>query len=133
MVDPRYRRKGTGTRLLQWGVEHLTSCESVKLDATPAGRRVYLPLGFRDEYGLQRMTRPLQPGRSGEPGKHIRPMAEADLAAVLALDAPVFGADRERFLRAYFRLAPEFAYVARRGRSVEGFVLGRHGHSHERQ
>src|SRR3954467_8790642 len=56
LVDPDYRRGGVGTALLLRAIEFLKSrgVESIKLDATPMGRPVYLPLGFRDEYELAR-------------------------------------------------------------------------------
>src|SRR5688572_17186170 len=56
LVDPSYRRSGIGTRLLMESLK-IVGDQTARLDATPAGREVYVPLGFREEYPLQRMTR----------------------------------------------------------------------------
>ena len=56
LVDPSYRRAGIGTQLLKESLA-LVGDTTARLDATPAGRGVYVPLGFREEYGLQRMMR----------------------------------------------------------------------------
>eukprot|EP01031_Cornospumella_fuschlensis_P051237 gene51237-62648_t len=57
LVDPDFRRKGIGQQLLQEALQLLQAEETVKLDATPAGREVYLKLNFVDEYPLTRMSR----------------------------------------------------------------------------
>jgi creatinine amidohydrolase len=131
LVRPEFRGAGLGTRLLQVAFGHLRTCETVKLDATPAGRQVYLPLGFVDEYGLMRMEGVAAGGAYGGAGNAVRPMTERDLAAVAALDEPVFGARREHVLRAYWRSAPHLAHVAERGGALAGFALGRRGHTHD--
>src|ERR1700685_2453291 len=50
LVHPNFRRLGLGSELLRRALRHLseTGTRSVGLDATPLGRKVYLPLGFRD-------------------------------------------------------------------------------------
>ncbi|MGH7959720.1 MAG: GNAT family N-acetyltransferase, partial [Opitutaceae bacterium] len=52
LVHPDYRRFGLGTRLLKRAITRLQQCEvrCIKLDATPMGKKVYVPLGFVDEY-----------------------------------------------------------------------------------
>jgi ribosomal protein S18 acetylase RimI-like enzyme len=56
LVDPAFHRQGIGTQLLREALEILQKEETVKLDATPAGREVYLKLNFADEYPLSRMS-----------------------------------------------------------------------------
>ncbi|MDV3309104.1 MAG: GNAT family N-acetyltransferase, partial [Cyclobacteriaceae bacterium] len=56
LVDPSHRRKGIGLRLLENALEMLMDVDNIKLDATPAGREVYVKRGFEDEYGLSRMV-----------------------------------------------------------------------------
>src|SRR5215813_8164810 len=55
MVDPAERRQGIGSQLLREALGLLGDRAPVRLDATPAGREVYLKLDFVDEYGLSRM------------------------------------------------------------------------------
>ena len=54
-----------------------------------------------------------------QPG--VRPMREADLAAVIAIDAVAFGARRTFLLENFFRRAPHLAFVTEDG---EGFAAG---------
>ena len=58
LVDPSHRGKGLGTRLLKEALSVIGKNTTARLDATPAGRSVYVPLGFCEEYPLQRMERP---------------------------------------------------------------------------
>jgi GNAT superfamily N-acetyltransferase len=56
LVHPDMRRYGIGTALLKQTIGYLQQLgvESIKLDATPMGKKVYVPLGFEDEYDLTR-------------------------------------------------------------------------------
>ena len=56
LVDPSKRRQGIGTQLLREALQLTADQETIKLDATPAGREVYLKLGFVDEYKIIRMS-----------------------------------------------------------------------------
>ncbi|HKO80294.1 MAG TPA: GNAT family N-acetyltransferase, partial [Chitinophagaceae bacterium] len=56
LVDKAYRGQGVSTSLLTTVFENLESCDSVKLDATPAGQQVYKKFDFKDEYLIARMT-----------------------------------------------------------------------------
>jgi creatinine amidohydrolase/Fe(II)-dependent formamide hydrolase-like protein/GNAT superfamily N-acetyltransferase len=130
LVEPAWRRHGIGTRLLEMAMAQLSACETLKLDATPAGRQVYLPLGFQDEYGLMRMEA-VAPAQAPPADPALRPLAAADLDAVLALDGAVFGAERGHILRTYHGLAPGYAWLWEQGGKPLGYVLGRHGFSYE--
>ncbi len=125
LVDPPHRRAGLGTRLLHAALATLDGAAAIRLDATPAGHAVYLPLDFHEEYRLQRMERAAGPSRStGDPV--ARPMTEADLETVLAQDREVFGGDRRSVLEMLYREAPEYAWVT--GRSgIDAYLFGRHG------
>jgi len=126
LVDPALRRRGVATRLMEAGLERLARCETVKLDATPAGRTVYLKLGFRDEFRLSRMVLASAPSVPA-PARGIRPMTEADRPAVRALDAAVFGTDRGELTGCLRMMAPDYAWVAEGPAGLTGFVLGRPG------
>jgi len=64
LVDPQFRRMGIASMLMKRAIEHLKNCPSVKLDATAAGREVYVKLGFADEYELHRLTNDALPAVS---------------------------------------------------------------------
>src|SRR5262245_43320598 len=125
LVDPEYRRQGIGTRLLETGLAALerAGVETVKLDATPMGRTVYLQRGFVDEYGIERWD-----GVScATKGAGLPTMKRADLARVCDWDRAVFGADRSRLLEALWEENPRYSAVAYQGGEIAGYVLGRVG------
>ncbi|MDH4247658.1 MAG: GNAT family N-acetyltransferase [Deltaproteobacteria bacterium] len=129
LVDPAFRRFGLGTRLLQLAMDHLKDCETLKLDATPAGREVYLPLGFVDEYTLMRMEGVAHGGPYPQADRGVQPLAEAQWAQVRTLDHEAFGADRSAVLKAYWETYPAYARVCLDQGRVAGYCLGRKGFS----
>jgi len=131
LVDPAARGRGLGTAIFD---EVLSRCQAearegrlrtVGLDATPGGRRVYVKRGFVDGPALVRL-RGEQGGGPSSP-RPVDPIAEQDLAPILALDLEVFGADRAPLLRWALAAAPDLAWVARAGGRVSGYCFGRHG------
>ncbi len=131
LVDSAMRRRGIGRRLLQTAIDSLAHCESIKLDATPAGKRLYDTLGFKDEYQLSRMAVAAMPEVTPVNAR-IRAADEADLPALRALDAAAFGVERPEVLAGLMAMAPEYAVVSEdRGGGVTGFALGRHGRNRE--
>jgi predicted N-acetyltransferase YhbS len=141
LVDPGYRRAGIGTRLLMASLE-IVGDDTARLDATPAGQRVYVPLGFQEEYPLQRMTRrregsrdlPPVPARESDSISalplHVRPMTDSDFVEVLRQDRDVFGGARRLLLDTLRARAPEYAWVIGDD-EIEGYLFGRQGHSFE--
>lgn len=126
LVDPNRRRMGIGTRLLAGAIDSLAECRCVKLDATPAGKKLYDTLGFVDELRLSRQTIETLPGElAPEPG--VVPLGEADLSAVIALDAAAFGVPRPLVIEGLFRMAPDRAFGLWEQGQLRGFVLGRPG------
>ena len=125
LVPPEHRRKGIGTAMLQHGMDYLTASgvETIKLDATPMGREVYLPLGFVDEYGLQRMQGKGVPTLS----QGARSMDLADLDEVIAFDRPIYGTDRGGLLKELFKDAGSFCGIYESSGRVAGYVMARPG------
>jgi len=125
LVDPEHRHQSIGTRLLDRGLDFLDrqGIETVKLDATPEARSLYLARGFKDEYEIERWGGIAAPKQN--PG--IRRIEFHDMGRICACDAMVFGADRTRLLTALWQEAPEYTAVAHSGGEVAGYFFGRAG------
>jgi GNAT superfamily N-acetyltransferase len=119
LVPPEHRRKGIGTAMLHHGIEHLKSSgvDTIKLDATPVGREVYLPLGFVDEYGVERWE------GSGQPFEvdGVSTILESDLPEVIAYDTPIYGLSRGDLVR---RLHTDAQGICGLVRDKAGMVIG---------
>jgi len=124
LVTASRRRQRIGTSILEACCAELARRGLVAvLDATPAGERIYRPLGFEGMFNLSRWQ-----GVS-DPRKKARAigtcsMAAPDLAAVTATDAAAFGADRRFLLQSLFDRLPQLAFIAK---DNAGFVLARPG------
>ncbi len=129
LVDPQRRRQGIGTQLMRQAMEVLRDVETIKLDATPVGREVYLKLGFADEYLLHRLqTVVLSDGLMDSSARLLTPN---DWPAIHALDRDVFGADRQAVLEWAQADVPEYAWVVEGASGIRGYCLGRHGQNFE--
>jgi GNAT superfamily N-acetyltransferase len=134
LVASDYRRRGLATRLLRRCVDDLVGRGLVPVvDATPAGRMVYVGLGFQDSWGFRRYSAPA-PRReeiapSAPDGVVIRSVHGDDWHALCRYDAQVFGADRSALLARLRGRAPGTELAAWRGDRIIGFVLGRDGRS----
>ena len=126
LVDPEQRGHGLGTRIFD---EVLVRSEAevragrlrcVGLDATPAGRGIYVQRGFVDGGELVRMR--AEPAAADAPEGVVRLDASA-LDGVLARDREVFGADRGPLLRWALGSAPDLAWATPGG----AYCFGRHG------
>jgi GNAT superfamily N-acetyltransferase len=150
LVLPDHRRHGHASRLLTLATGWLRNRGLTPiLDATPAGRAVYLRQGFRDTWGFERWMRGAgaasgspraapgagptagaDPGSDAGPDRAavtVRDLAGEDWPAVLALDAAAFGGDRADLLRSLAARLPGAARVAVRGSRTVGAVFGRPG------
>lgn len=129
LVDPARRGHGIGTRIFDDVLERTEALARagglrvVGLDATPAGRGIYVQRGFQDAGGLVRMRK--GSGLESCPAA-VRPLALQDLDAVLARDREVFGADRGAVLRWAFSAAPDLAWIASAA-GTTAYCFGRHG------
>lgn len=128
LVDKEYRGRGISKLLMLAVIDQLKNCESIKLDATPAGRPVYLKLGFKDEFRLYRMTNPsaskISLNETRIETEKIRP---GDISNVAAFDKKVFGADRTELIRQLHEGSPELAWLSKESNRITGFCLGRPG------
>lgn len=125
LVTRSWQRRGLASRLLKRCIDSLQARGLVPvLDATPAGRGVYLPLGFVDRYGLSRMV---AAAPKVAPAGASRVATVADLPAILAYDAEVFGGDRADILRDLLARSGARARLVERNGRLAGFALGRPG------
>jgi GNAT superfamily N-acetyltransferase len=144
LVDPVYRGRGLGARLLEaalgrgrgLGARLLEAAlgtvpaeTPIRLDATPLGRPLYQRYGFVDEEPLTRHVsggdRPRRRGAALHPGS-VREPSDADLGSVGDLDREVFGGDRRALLEWSRGMGSQFARVAQNG-PEGGYCFGREG------
>ena len=127
LVDPVYQRQGIGKQLLQKALQVLQDEETIKLDATPAGREIYLKLNFVDEYRLNRMV--INSSEEKLEVSTARPLQKNDLNELAEFDRKTFGADRKPLLKWMFEEAPEYAFIIKEKNEIMGYCLGRHGYN----
>lgn len=126
LVDPRRRRMGVGTKLLEEGLALAGQQTCVRLDATDTGRQIYLPYGFTDECTISRLTLYVGSIQTGELCGQARGIRPDDFPRILDVDRAVFGADRESVLRSLFSRSPECAWVVQ-DPDIKGYCFGRDG------
>jgi GNAT superfamily N-acetyltransferase len=130
LVAGDHRRKGLATRLLRGCIDDVLAAGLVPvLDATPAGRMVYQPLGFRDAWSFQRFTAQAPYVDDAEIAADITIHHAGDRSwpDLKAYDAAAFGADRGAIIaRMAGRLRGADLFALRHDRCV-GMLLGRDG------
>jgi GNAT superfamily N-acetyltransferase len=101
LTDANYRGHGFARRLLAAALDHTDSLgvESVKLDATGAGKPIYEQFGFRSEQPVERWS------RTGSARSHtLKPPESSHISSLSphlrALDLQGFGTDRSNILQA---------------------------------
>ena len=129
LVSAEHRRQGLATRLLHRCISDIKASGLVPvLDATPAGAKVYAPLGFEAAWGFARFAsqqRSLEASQTD--GIAIHPITDHKWTALCAYEAAIFGADRSAVLaRMRGRLPASNLFAQRDGRIV-GLLLGRDG------
>jgi ribosomal protein S18 acetylase RimI-like enzyme len=123
LVTASRRRQRIGTRILEACCTEVARRGLVAmLDATPAGERIYRPLGFEAIVNLSRWQGVIDSGANLPVG--VRAMAAGDIPVVTAIDAAVFGSQRKFLIESLFRRRPQLAFVSEDNTS---FVLARPG------
>ncbi|MGA2631729.1 MAG: GNAT family N-acetyltransferase [Terriglobia bacterium] len=125
LVDPAFRRRGIGPRLLEVAIRHLDviGVPTQKLDATPQGKPIYEKLGFVTEYELERWVLRREPAVTPA----LSPSGVPDLDKIIETDREVFGADRGDLLRSLHANAPDFTLAIELESGILGYALGRGG------
>jgi GNAT superfamily N-acetyltransferase len=134
LVSAEFQRRGLGTILLTAAIEAGMAAGLVRLDATPAGKKLYDQLGFRDEYPLTRMRRskpsalPAQGSPlSLSPQTACFPIIPDLFPCIHRFDRPVFGASRLPILKGLYQMAPQLAFAWVESNIIKGYCLGRVG------
>ena len=95
LVTAAERRQGLAKWLLRrWVATICWRANSVPVgDATPAGRSVYIGLGFQDHWTLQRLMSPAVRSMpaAGAGWATMRPIEAGDWPRLITFDAAVFG------------------------------------------
>lgn len=131
LVSASARRQGLATLLLRHCLAWCRAQGLVPLlDATPAGRPVYMSLGFAD---VRKLTRwrcaPAVAAPSGGEQAHFPgKVGTFDLDRCVEWDEPRFGADRRALLQMLEASHPDLAFqlVGNQG-ELRGYCLGREG------
>jgi len=127
LVHPDFRRRGIATRLMHVALNHLqrVGVTTIKLDATPAGYKLYESLGFVTEAIIERWEGVARMSSSQD----WAGIDEDTRRAMFALDRRAFGADRTEVLESLLTASPVAPLVKMPpadGRS-RGYVLARRG------
>jgi GNAT superfamily N-acetyltransferase len=122
LVDAQQRRMGIGTRLLNTTIDYVNHLPCIKLDATPAGREVYLKLGFKDEYVLSRYV--AENVVYENPSEEVAHVTGEDLDTIIEIDKAVFGAERSVLLKNWMDRQPSCAFIHQ---GSEAYCFAREG------
>ncbi len=130
LVDEPFRGRGIGSRLMEHVLDYLNhrQVSTIRLDATPLGRRVYQKLGFVCQYDLTRWEGMLPAAASALPdGLTLGQLLPEQFEEFCALDRLVTGTNRRRLLEKLFAEAPTRFGIVRRSELVLGYWASRPG------
>jgi GNAT superfamily N-acetyltransferase len=130
LVDPAFRGLGIGTFLLKEAINFAKSLETVRLDATPQGKKLYETLGFKTERNLLRLETKFKINTPYVEKQGI-PITEKVLPAIIEKDHAIFGANRNFILKHLVQYFPEYCYYNHNNGSITSYCLGRSGSNFE--
>jgi hypothetical protein len=131
LVAKEWRGQGVSKLLLANILKKLESFASIKLDATPAGQRVYEKFGFKDEYLIARLVTGSMNNLSLDDDTILAESIRLkDIEEIIALDERVFGANRSTLIESLIKRYPHKAWMLKRNNSITGFALGREGNKY---
>ncbi len=132
LVDPEFRHRGIATKLVNKALKSVSYLNTVKLDATPSGEKVYSRIGFKPEFGLTRIIGKLVPSpNSSLSTVEVHPITKNNLSSVISFDARALGVERPAVIKGLLKMAPEYALMIQDQGEVKGFLMGRHGADYE--
>lgn len=125
-VDPAYQRRGLALAMMRHLLAWLAARGNpvVLLDASVAGAPLYERLGFVDDEQTIAFVRGDHVQQPELQSAHVGTLAAADLPAVVAFDAPIFGAARAAVLGQLYAEAPARALVMRdQAGQISGYLF----------
>jgi ribosomal protein S18 acetylase RimI-like enzyme len=132
LVHPSKRRLGVGTALLENSIQYLKDnrIPCMKLDATPMGKKVYVPLGFKDEYEVRRYQTTNIAAGQGSQQKHIglQSMRPEHLDQLAKWDADIFGVNRRKVLAGFLKRNPELCFCFIVENQITGYIMAHKGY-----
>ncbi len=129
LVAKTFRGRGISKLLLNFIINLLKDCDSIKLDATPAGIPVYEKLGFVGEYKITRMVSQ-NLGYLKEPEDNelaVSQITGSDISSIATMDKPIFGANRFNLFQFLFSNQEHTAFKIKTGRKLKGYAFSRKG------
>ena len=131
LVAKESRGQGVSKLLLANILKNLESFPSIKLDATPAGQRVYEKFDFKDEYLISRFVTTSMKNLSFDDDTiSAESIRLKDVEEIIALDEHVFGTNRKELIESLIKRYPHKAWLLKRNNSIAGFALGREGNKY---
>jgi GNAT superfamily N-acetyltransferase len=133
LVNPSYRGRGVGRRLLEAAIDAVPPNLPIRLDATALGRSLYLKCDFTDETTLSRHMSSgadraaASASDTDEKGFDVRPMTTSELQTVIEQDCATFGGTRGAVLDWAFHDAAQYARVVRSDDGPLNYCFGRRG------
>jgi GNAT superfamily N-acetyltransferase len=131
LVDPAYRGRGLGARLLEAAMDAVPAGLPIRLDATPMGRPLYQRYGFADEAMLMRHVATVAnrgAALSDFPaGAFPHPLDGANLETIGNHDRDIFGGNRLAVLGWALESAPQYARILQSVSGVPQYCFGRQG------
>lgn len=113
-VHPELQKKGIGHEIMRSLLSWLErrGCDMALLDATEAGRRIYLKLGFSDHSQCFQYILENFPKSSYQFG-HVTRLEGKDISTLGKFDERIYGANRECVFRILIQDYPERAFITR--------------------
>jgi GNAT superfamily N-acetyltransferase len=131
LVNKEWRGQGVSKLLLTNILKKLESFATIKLDATPAGQRVYEKFDFKDEYLITRLVTGAMKNLSLDDDMMLaNSIRSKDIEEIIALDEHIFGANRKPLIESLIKRYPHKAWLLKRNDSIAGFALGREGNKY---
>ncbi|GAC1395953.1 MAG: GNAT family N-acetyltransferase [Chloroflexota bacterium] len=128
-VVPAAQRRGVGEALLRGVLGWLDacSCPTILLDASDMGAPLYRRHGFVDA-GATLLLQCTRRRSSPASVREVTPLRDANLPAMLALDAPLYGAGRRALLASYVATYPARSFIAwGPGGTAQGYLVAQAG------
>ena len=133
LVHKDYRGKGISRLLLDAALNELSSCNSIKLDATDAGLAGYRKFGFYDEYRVLEVVNISFQGLPEEDDDNKPQLIrKEDIPEIIEFDKLAFGADRSGLIEYLINNFPKKSFLLKKNEKMTGYALGRQGNKYHR-